>query len=419
MDEKLNLNKIIDAADLDADLKICLKRTVNELFDYRKKILDKIKSEVETDLKRTHGQVAFKIATAIVPRNEIPAFEERNFFIVKEDGQSAESTSVYFDGVPYLDNVAEKNFVVPNFGPYFLRCPYEELEKIFAARYKGHSAAGNFSYELRPNKRFIAQENKIFRLAELYNVKTPIIFSPYARRAVDICILENHDVDFATIDFEFEKNFRGQLLENYVLMWNIKFSARRPIEAFIPPDDTIKYFSYGFVNGIDRKTFIMPEIAAGIDIEIIRPSDERIDILTMHELPAKEFDVIKIFDFKDEKLPAEIFMAHFDGGRIFEKVRLRTAGDVNHVLTALSHENFQCNFGGWRDEVKSFPLYDSTREYFTTPEENFVAIRKKLPYCVVKVQAPKIYLTDYADFVIHFLTRTFPEFRFAAEVTGI
>ena len=382
------LEKTIDAAQLGDDLKFSLKKSLNAIYAHEKKIMAELKSEVETELKS--GRNSLPIITALVPRESISAMTERSFHVIE---------------------TPEENSGV------FLRCPYEEVAELCKETFTGRNGSKKFSYRLVPHKRFIEQETRLFRLAEFYKIKTPIIFSPYARRAVDIQILD--EIDSAEYDFDFSSNaaLKGKIIDNCVLMWNVSVKANVESKGYISPNDDEVFHRYIFDSGISKKSFVLPPVSSEILVEAKRISDTRIDIISSGELDDGAFEILKIAAPKfDKAFPddLEIFVNTCDANRLFEKNRLRTVGDVNYILSALAQDKFSCAFESFGDappENQITPYQKNFgHNYFTSRAEELFKLRTKLPYCRVKFKAPEGYLTDYANFVLHFLNRNYPEF---------
>ena len=413
---KLKLNEIIENAKLDSELKSCLKKSLNAIYEHEKTIISEIKTEVETELKKDRQQNTLKIATALVPKKEISAMNERKFYIINENEKSS---SVFFQKQSSIDKISTKDYQSLYTESYFLQCPYEEIDEICRKIYRGYSSIGNFDYKIVTHKRFIEQENKLFRLSELYNINKPLIFSPYARRAVDICILNDYDeVDLKTIDFEFENNYlKDKIIDDYVLMWNILISSNSSSNSYIAPDEDDIHHRYIYNSGIDKNTFILPSAIPNISFEVNKISNERIDIITSDEIRTDKCEIFKIFDEKDiDSMPnsVRIFWNTCENEQLFNKVRLRTVGDINYVLNTLQQGEFSCTFDKWSDQApeNQIKIYQKSRRhnYFIERNEQLMKVRSKLPKCCIKFNAPAIYLTDYANFVLNFLEQNYPEY---------
>ena len=388
------LEKTIDAAKIGEDLKSCLKKSLNAIYAHESKIMSELKSEVETELKS--GRNAMTIATALVPRENISAMTERSFHVI---GTPDENSGV------------------------FLRCPYEEVAELCKQTFIGRSGSKNFSYRLVPHKRFVGQETRLFRLAEFYKIKTPVIFSPYARRVVDIQILD--ETEPAEPDFDFSNNaaLNGKIVADCVLMWNVSVKSNVESTSSRAPEDDEIFYRYSFDSGIGKKSLVLPPVSSEILVEAKRIDDTRIDVIASGELDDGGFEILKIVAPKSDKAfpdGVEVFFNTCDANRLFEKNRLRTVGDVNYILSALAQGEFSCAFESFSDappEDQITPYQKNFgHNYFTSRAEELFKANVKLPYCRVKFKAPEIYRADYANFVLHFLNRTYPEFFWAGVI---
>ena len=419
MDEvEKTLSEILDTAQLDSDLKTYLKKSLNAIYSHERKIMSELKSEVETDLKS--GRNFLTIVTALVPREKIPVMTEKNFYAVDKDGLSDKNLSVFFKTPPAFD--VKKIFGESNSGSYFLCCPYEEVEQLCKKTFVGRNGTKTFSYRLVPQKRLVEQEMRLFRLAELYKIKTPIIFSPYARRAVDIQILD--EIEPGDFDFDFSGNaeLKGKILGDCILMWSVSVKSNVESKSYVSPNDDEKFHRYIFDSGVNKKSFVLPSVTSEILVEAKRINDNRIDIISSGELE-DNFEILKIVAPKiDKTFPddIEIFSNTCDTDRLIEKTRLRTAGDVNYILSSLAQGEFSCAFETLTDSppanrIKSYQK-NFGHNYFTSHAEELFRLKAKLPYCLVKFKAPEKYLADYANFVLHFLNRNYPEFSWTGVI---
>ncbi len=419
MDEvEKTLNEILDTARLDTDLKTCLKKSLNAIYSHERKIISELKSEVETELKSRRNFL--QIVTALVPCEKIPVMTEKNFYAVDKDGLSDKNLSVFFKTPLVFD--AKKIFDESNSGSYFLCCPYEEVEKLCKKIFVGRNGVRTFSYRLIPQKRLVEQELRLFRLAEFYKIKTPVIFSPYARRAVDIQILD--EIEPREIDFDFSGNaeLKGRIVDDCILMWNVSVKSNVESKSYVSPNDDEKFHRYIFDSGVNKKSFVLPPVTSEILVEAKRISDTRIDIISSGELE-DDFEVLKIVAPKmDKTFPddIEIFSNTCDIDRIIEKNRLRTAGDVNYILSSLAQGEFSCSFETLSNtpptnQIKSYQK-NFGHNYFTSRAEELFRFKAKLPYCIVRFKAPEKYRADYANYVLHFLNKNYPEFSWTGVI---
>lgn len=357
------------------------------ISDLRKDIkaeLLKIKSSAEMEFRNADEKI-IEIETSIV--------ESKNLEPLKITG------CIFFADTQnsFGDLYGEPN-TLPH-GPFFLRVPYEDFTAYLNKNFQGDG----FTYQLKPNYQFVEAEHKIFRLSQIYKVPFKI-FSPYARRAVDIRIAGKSKEDFtrlADLNFKLaENNLQGKLLMNEKFYWNVKIKSCTEQWQHKVGD----LYEYGYTDGIDAATYIVPNSDANLDDELeFVKADGQIILKTPREFPDGECDLIKILPLKSK--------IH---SKIFSKPRLRTAGDINFVLKCLSRENYSCRFGkfGGNANVKR---YSGEHKYFTSADENLLRAKRQLPTCSVKFSGDELFLTDYANYVLNFLEERYPEFNWAGE----
>ena len=270
--------------------------------------------------------------------------------------------------------------------PFFLYVPYEEFYSYLNKDYCG----AGFTYQLKPNYRFVEAERKLNRVARLYDVPLQI-YSPYARRAVDICIFG------AVQDFDLrltENNLAGKLLTNKKFYWNVEMDSVR----WDSLNDDGKFYEYRC--SADDSSFVLPSS----DNFTVHRKDGQIIFQTAQEFSDGKAERIKILPVKNKIAP-----------RILSKKRLRTQGDIEFVLSGLARENYSCRFGSFGAAAENICRYSAEHEYFSLADENLLRAKNRLPRCTIKFRGEKIFLNDYANFVLKFLTENYPEFNWAGE----
>lgn len=213
------------------DITNALNKSLDELKSYQQKFFDSLQQRISNELLPKSDELNFNIFTALIPRNSFlidffPLDCSDNFVYVKSS-------------IPLSVNHHSKSFDEPK-GPFFLSCPYDKFQSFCLNTYEGK----NFKYKLVPFYGFIDRfEVILFKLSQLYNIHRPLIFNPFARRAVSICILD--DVDAVSFDdFQFNKNnLSDVLLLNSSLMWNIKKGPSSNILSGPLTDSSILQFT--------------------------------------------------------------------------------------------------------------------------------------------------------------------------------
>lgn len=347
-----------------------LRKIEQDLKNEQALALKKLESRAEEKL---HGRDKFiEVITDVV--------ESDNFFPVEL------GDSIFFANQPPLKDGEPKTI---HSEPFFLCVPYEEFQSLLNKDFHG----AGFTYQLKPNYRFVEVEEKFYRIARLYDVPLPI-YSPYARRAVDICIFgEVTDLDLKLT----ENNLAGKLLTNQKFYWNVEI-------------DSVTWDSVG-LNGEyrctveDNLSFVLPGSDSAFDDEIdVRREDNQIIFRTPREFPLNKVERIKILKQESKIAP-----------RLLGKSRLRTQGDIEFVLSGLARDGYSCCFKIFGKPSGNVVRYSKEHEYFTSLDENLLRAKSCLPICTVEFSGEELFLTDYANFVLHFLEENYPEFNWAGE----
>ena len=287
------------------------------------------------------------------------------------------------------------------YGPFFLCVPYEEFFRLLNKDFRG----AGFTYQFKPNYCLVEMEEKFSRVARLYDVPLEI-YSPHARRAVDICIFgEIGELDFKTAENNLtekflaaKNNLTGKFLADKKFHWNAEFSLR----SWDSYEQIGKIFEYR-CSADDEFTFALPQSDFAFDDAIeIRREGGQIVFRTPREFQSR-YEQVKILP-NENKIEA----------RILRKRRLRTRGDIEFVLSGLTRDGYSCRFGGFGG-TENISRYVDGHKYFSAEDENLLRAKNILPTCTVKFSGAGIFLTDYANFVLHFLEKNFPEFNWAGE----
>lgn len=355
-----------------------LKKLAENLREIQAAEIEKLKAE--TELKFRKPEKNFIEIESCIERKE-------NFLPLEIEN------CIFFDNAELNEEVETLSY-----GSFFLSVPYEDLKNFLHKDFFGQ----DFKYRLTPNYRFVEAEKKIFCVSEIYNLPVQI-YSPYARRAVDICISEKSAKDFTSLhDLNFrlaENNLSDKLLMNNKFFWNVKIKESVDLAWFKNHEN---YFEYGF--DADEQSYILPKIDLdfyrGIEAE---KSDGKIILRSFHEL-SEEFELIKILPIENKIAP-----------RIFSKPRIRTTGDIKFILKCFENENFSCSFVKFGDGEKIL-RYSKEFAYPTSQEQELLCAKMKLPVINIKFVGDRKFLTDYANYVLHFLERNYPEFNWAGEI---
>lgn len=410
------INSIIDKSNLkDNEVKQMLKKTFGELVKYEVNLLDKVQQQVKEKLENAviNWNFLWQIETVLVPKNDVNSMENQGFVTLNV------GNSIFFKQNT-LENSA-KNF--KDESQFFLECAYEDMENICRKQYCGYiwkddGEKQEFHYTLVPHYRFIKQEELLFKIAELYKITRPVIFSPYARRAVDIRIDDVDEEDFfeGKIDFKLDENgLQDKLIRNYVLMWNVL--VENDSISNLPnliPDDKNGYYQF-FCDA--NEEFIYPKEQCD---DICKYKD-KIEILYHEEPQSGKYEKITINPLNGEFFDKS-FINIFNDERFNKAISLRTKSDINAVLLRFRDKkrNLECNFS---DIVNKHKLmenvilrYKKEHAYFKHKDELYMSGLRYKPCCCVNFYGEGIFLTDYVNYVLQYMEQNYPEFNWIGKI---
>ena len=386
----------------DENLRQALLQSLDALAGHQQRILGELANDVKKYFQQR--QTTCQIDVLLV------SSEERgkllNFFPVPEEFAatlSTKSRSIYYKETEYLG------------GAFFLNCAYEDVAAYCAREYRGHAAEGDFRYRLVPHGRFVRLEHYLARLFNLYNLAALPVFSPYARRAVDICLLDEvvkpHEADFAWA----ENNL--PMFSDRVLLWNIKVHETVDGASYDHADEQ-KIYRFD----ANEQSYILPlYLNSGThDYDVVTQRDGYEIVLTTssNTLSGKGIPW-EFFPTENVALPvnAEIF-TNEPSCRSHLPLRINTRGDIDHVLTQLrqtiGQEEYNAAFAAWDETADNcFAPYAAKVAYPVSTDQELVRRRQKLPVCMVKFSGERKYLADYANWALYVLNRQYPEFNWA------
>ena len=440
------LQYIVERTELSPEWKELLNAAFQELSARNEKVWHEIRETVlreDANLRRAWSW-DWNVVTALVPTVKSTETSGLHRIIgLREEEDSGE-------------NLLGEALHIYIKGTYFLDCPYEEVAALCANErdndypYEGRiSMQGKeipFRYRFVPYLRFIERERELFDMAEMYGIATPVLFSPYARRAVKIQISSEDSTvvdllqDAGIVPFCFAENhLADKIKSDTVLMWNIQRKEMspppyHPVEekghSFFAPYGDRPIYRYEFGN-VNEREFICPaqEEQKHLVSAVKDTENKRIILITEKEL-SEDCISMRIVGGMDtfEKYHAEdwgrTLFSNMDGERreiVFPKERLRTQGDLERVLYALQMpaHGLSCAFvnnvcPAPKKDQNIIRRYAKQFAYGVTDvrrEQQLYGRRRNLPYAYILFSGDAAFLNDYANFVLSFLERRYPDFQ--------
>ena len=432
MDRKQqNIQNCINKSDLDSELKRMFSLVFAALQQEQEETLENLKLRIQNELmdcdKKWETIWNIKVYLA-EDENEVAKMEQQGFQVIDA------GNTVFIGKEPVLEKI-KKDFL-------FFDGTYEDFLQLLQNEtvYLGDFLLNNgrtvkFKYRIRPNYRLVRQEKILCQIARIYNIQRPVVFSPYARRAVDIEILWGQDISdsleqVVKTDLKLKDNGLDVIREGFSLMWNISLSegdmpdSEEDIndEEHVAPDGDRRRYTYVYWSGIQENDFVYP--VADLAYPEILKHEKEIRFICENRLNQYNFKKIRIHNqaVKNTLYTKEFYNAFDRGSQNI--LRIRTAGDIQYVLSQFlirdEAENiFWCDFDSMYDCVNDnliITRYIPEHDYWNDGEQmNFRKIRNR-PFCYVKFfcqENRKKFLTDYANYVLHYLNYEYPEYCWA------
>ena len=399
-----------------------LEKVLSHLAKYQEQFFDDLKTRIDNEIKSYDWNNDFNIVVKLINRDNI---ERRSGFNEINVG-----TSFIVDGISNnlfeFNDPASKSEVFQM--AFFLDVTYDKVENFLNRKYEGQVTSSDnstkkFLYTLRRHSRFIKKEKILFDIATLYKIKRPIIFSPYARRAVDIVAENLNEEDIKnckSIDFCLNQNkLNGKLLTNCQLVWNITIEDSRSTHGeekddYIGADgNLIRYVSFHEFN-VDEKVFVLPQQHCDDVSIVLDESGKKINLFYNSILKDRETQIIKLNDVEENV--TNTFSNEFPKKN--SKLRLRTEGDVEKVLSCFNITNMGQKFPasyykmGLNSTITPVPAYRKEDSYFVSKEDRLLGLVRNKPMCYIQFAGDNesTIKIDYVNYVIYYMSQNYPEF---------
>ena len=337
--------------------------------------------------------------------------EQNKFFFSDADDMFAE----YFPfGNPERRNELPRdgNYIILQTG--YFDAEYEEVcEKCGRNKsYTGILEDGTeFTYSLLVQSNILEQEKQLYRFAQAYGVKNPVIYAPYLRRLVYLETAENLKSN-KNLDFRLAENGLSALR----LEWRAFCNAEITEKPWGSKNDTAYHYQ------LEENEIILPEKTKEHLISIIKYTDAEKGLVwkavseELGEEVQKYIQKLKLASVAGQNEKQDIHLknmiAFYNQGQISAEIQhIFSKSDVIRVL-----KGFEMLVMLEHDSV--FTSYPEGM-HVCTYEREFV-----YPDCPVYLhqeQRPKIYLcfrkdgksffSDRIIYTIHVLQRHFPEYE--------
>lgn len=341
------------------------------------------------------------------------------------DGLYVHGGGIFFDSMPTLSQDIRLAVDMP----FYLNCPLAEVEKFLAREYVGQCLGREIRYQLRRDYAFIREiERKIlWRMAKAYGVTRPIIFAPWARRAVKICITDGLEPQelaarapevngkkvltnevFRAADLKIDL-IGGVLVTNQRLsVTNLKLSDKAINFA---GDGTDEFGHFLNVQGdLSARDFILPETDSQNFSIALKDNWSAQRVYT-------EENIRKYRTLNFGQCQSDAWQNVWRSGNSLP--RLRTAADISYELSRYQYEEF---FSCRLERVVQPPIHEKISARIigryevacrypddSISHELFRATTYR-PVCYLHFSGEKIFLDDYANYVLEAMENNYPEF---------
>ena len=387
-----------------------LEKVFSHLADYQDEFLSALEKRLDAELEPHEWDNDFDVSVKLVKCGQTSGV--RNFLPINV-GCSIVLTDE--NGDPFADNRIK--FDIRH--PFFLNADYDEAKTLCNKNYVGvvsraDGSIQRFSYRLQRHYRFIRHERDLFEIASNYHIKRPVIFSPFARKAVDVFItgLRAEDLKGCTaLDFKNER-----LILGHELMWNVKVQSdtynREPTTGV---DGKLVRYNYFHEFDSDAKAFVLHSRHCDDIHRRVDANTKTIIIAFNALLNDREYKRVILNDVEVE---SDAFNNDFPKRN--NRLRLRTKGDVENVLSCFNStdvgKKFPASyFGSTVGKARAITLYSREDKYYIPVEERMLGAVRNKPDCVIGFggDAASVIKTDYANYVIDYMSRNYPEFGWA------
>lgn len=441
---KTNLTTIIDNSEnIDKCQKTILKTLFSNLAEYDKNRLDELKKEVSSKIqeKEYSKEKPGIIITALVNK-KVNYNNFTNIIDFKNDFIGAFFNCSYEEYLKITDNN-----------------PYDKNYEIEIEIKNENSIIPAFC-RLKTDSSYVDIEKYLYSVYEQYNIDTPMIFSPYARKFAKI-VIDDESINLTKIkriifkNEDLNKKLKGTTLDS-TLIWNVNILEKNvpcldenlseneinKIKYNIEAYESNSYFIPNKTNTqiIDvykclKNQFILFHGLGNKRIGIGRNRDEsRLFVLRDGSIKIEPYAKLSVKDIDEEKLKNPDFYRNFYNQALFNMPRIRSKADIFYVINAFNDNPYGISIeenvdistnkilpqsedvGGGVTKVTEGVFenriydYEDCHRYYNTSEDKSIKLKNSTTCCLAFRGKDKVLAEDYARYVLAFLNKKYPEF---------
>lgn len=412
------------------------------------KLRNLLKDKQQRDAEETaHVSVAAKLLLGIAAEtieHGARLTEERRERFEQEEAAAAEDWSASWDVTTLLAPLAERTTLadagfypmlrdgkLPQRPLWFLATDYATFRSlVYEKTFEGRRGEKTVPYRLRFASLFIEAEHRLTETAELYHVTRPVIFSPWARRAVMVETEETDAEETKPLDLCLEANgLAGILREGQMLYWNFDWrvledadnSGRSPAFDDVHGVRTYLTEDQGTREQPEQRDFLLPEQLTGIRSVEKDSEGHQIVITGTNDWYEDSSERCELFRWHRPGAASAVTFANaFTKGRTAASGTLCTRAQLDYLLQQLTQAPFAVTQAETDKPASVLLRYergmaydrDRTQELFRRRARGGQTIRLAFA-CADAAQA--MFLTDYANFVLAALERRAPYITWIAQ----
>ena len=414
------IENILDKSSLDLEQKNVLKKVFKKLSKYSLDQLNGIENTVFENYKNTqiftenlNKDCHFDIYTALVNKKQKKEFLSFNPIV-------DENLFGIFIDISYRDFVDICNG-----------------NKCSANITLTNGSSLSIQFNLNASNPFKSSEELLVKLIKQYGIRKSVIFSPYARRFVEIPLPENikvEDIAFISVDIPNVSTEQIKSTLEYTLMWNVTIITDM---QRIPCTKRIKPYFNETINEYAFENFGLNEyiVCSSKDIipkfEIIRQDKETIKVTSHDEV---YYQHVKINPVQSDSFKHIMLFENYFKYSLMFKERICSYADICYVLNYFNDNPYDIeilylqksaqvyNSSNNKVCMYKFPYYN--RNLSLRNAINYENHYKTIPICKnicvlsFKSNNKKYsnYVDDFANYVLDFLTEMYPEYNWVGEL---
>ena len=429
---------------MEEDWKMDAEKLRNLLKDKQQRDAKALRGLIETAKVSDTAKLLLGIAAETIEHGARLTEERRERF-EQEEAAAAEDWNASWDVTTLLAPLAERatlaaagfyqmvrDGALPQRPLCFLATDYATSRSLaYEKTFEGRRGEKIVPYRLRFASLFIEAEHRLRETSELYHVTRPVIFSPWARRAV---MVETEEADASEetepLDLCLEANgLAGILREGQMLYWNFEWLVRQDADnsgrspAFDDVHGVRTYLTedQGTRERPEQRDFLLPEQLTGIRSVEKDSEGHQIVITGTNDWYEDSSERCELFRwYRPGAASAVTFANAFAKGRTTASGMLCTHAQLDYLLQQLTQAPFAVTQAEADKPAAVLLRYergmaydrDRTQELFRRRARGGQTIRLTFA-CTDAAQS--MFLTDYANFVLAALERRAPYITWIAQ----